>query len=58
MPRRPELLDLGLAGKVVLGTDFPTIPYPYAHQLRALHRLDLGAQWLRAVCWHNGTSMI
>lgn len=55
---RPALLDLGLAGKVVLGTDFPTIPYSYAHQLRALHRLDLGDDWLRAVCWHNGTDMI
>ena len=55
---RPALLDLGLAGKVVLGTDFPTIPYSYAHQLRALHRLDLGEDWLRAVCWHNGIIMI
>jgi predicted TIM-barrel fold metal-dependent hydrolase len=55
---RPALLDLGLAGKVVLGTDFPTIPYSYAHQLRALHRLDLGEDWLRAVCWHNGIIMV
>jgi hypothetical protein len=55
---RPALRDLGLAGKVVLGSDFPTIPYPYAHQLRALERLELGDDWLRAVCWHNGTTMI
>ncbi|MFG1684113.1 amidohydrolase family protein [Nonomuraea sp. NPDC049269] len=55
---RPALLDLGLAGKVVLGTDFPTIPYSYAHQLRALHRLDLGEDWLRAVCWHNAINMV
>ncbi|MEU0572230.1 amidohydrolase family protein [Nonomuraea sp. NPDC005983] len=55
---RPALLDLGLAGKVVLGSDFPTIPYPYAHQLRALDRLDLGDDWLRAVCWGNGQTMI
>lgn len=40
--------------KVVLGTDFPNIPHPYAHQLEALVRLDLGADWLRAVCWDNG----
>ncbi|WP_328816954.1 amidohydrolase family protein [Nonomuraea cypriaca] len=55
---RPALLDLGLAGKVVLGSDFPTIPYPYAHQLEALARLDLGEAWLRAVCWDNGAAMI
>ncbi|SEK92244.1 amidohydrolase family protein [Nonomuraea pusilla] len=55
---RPALRDLGIAGKVVLGSDFPTIPYPYAHQLAALARLDLGDGWLRAVCWHNGAAMI
>ncbi|MFI6595582.1 amidohydrolase family protein [Nonomuraea sp. NPDC050536] len=55
---RPALRDLGLAGKVVLGSDFPTIPYPYAHQLHALDRLELGDDWLRAVCWHNGAAVI
>ncbi|WP_246090671.1 amidohydrolase family protein [Nonomuraea deserti] len=55
---RPALLDLGLAGKVVLGSDFPTIPYAYAHQLDALARLGLGDAWLRAVCWDNGADMI
>ncbi|NRQ39433.1 amidohydrolase [Nonomuraea sp. NN258] len=55
---KPALRDFGLAGKVVLGSDFPTIPYPYAHQLTALARLDLGDAWLRAVCWDNGAAMI
>ncbi|GGO82330.1 amidohydrolase family protein [Nonomuraea cavernae] len=55
---RPALFDLGLAGKVVLGSDFPTIPHTYAHQLRALERLDLGDDWVRAVCWHNGAAMV
>jgi predicted TIM-barrel fold metal-dependent hydrolase len=50
--------DLGLAGKVLLGSDFPNIPYPYAHQLEALVRLDLGDDWLRAVCWHNGAALL
>jgi predicted TIM-barrel fold metal-dependent hydrolase len=50
---RPRLLELGLAGKVLLGSDFPNIPYPYAHQLEALERLGLGDDWLRAVCWSN-----
>ena len=48
----PRLVDL--QPKVLLGTDFPTIPYPYAHQLEGLARLDLGDDWLRAVCWGNG----
>lgn len=48
----PRLVDL--QDKVLLGTDFPTIPYPYAHQLEGLARLDLGDDWLRAVCWGNG----
>lgn len=55
---RPPLRDLGLAGKVVLGSDLPTIPYPYAHQLHSLERLDLGDEWLRAVCWHNGIQVL
>ncbi len=48
----PRLVDL--QNKVLLGSDFPTIPYPYAHQLEGLARLDLGDEWLRAVCWGNG----
>jgi predicted TIM-barrel fold metal-dependent hydrolase len=55
---RPALRDLGLAGKVLLGSDFPTIPYPYAHQLHALDRLELGDDWLRAVCWENAGKLL
>lgn len=51
-----RLADLG--DKVVLGADFPNIPYPYAHQLEALERFDLGADWLRAVLWHNGARLM
>jgi predicted TIM-barrel fold metal-dependent hydrolase len=54
----PRLRDLGIAGKVLLGTDFPTIPYPYAHQLESLARLDLGEHWLRAVCWDNAVGLL
>ena len=43
-----------LRDRVLLGSDFPNIPYPYAHQLEALERLGLGDDWLRAVCWDNG----
>ena len=50
--------DLGLAGKVLFGTDYPNIPHSYAHQLEALARLDLGDDWLRAVCWHNARALL
>jgi predicted TIM-barrel fold metal-dependent hydrolase len=46
-----------LRDRILLGSDFPSIPYPYAHQLEALHRLDLGEEWLRAVLWENGARL-
>jgi uncharacterized protein len=46
-----------LRPKVLLGSDFPNIPYPYAEQLAGLSRLDLGDEWLRAVCWENGVRL-
>jgi hypothetical protein len=53
---RPRLADLG--GKILLGTDFPNIPYPYLTQLQALQRLDLGTPWLRDVCHHNAAALL
>lgn len=47
-----------LQHKVVLGSDFPNIPYHYAHQLEALQRLDLGDDWMRDVLWHNGARLM
>jgi hypothetical protein len=52
---RPRLA--ALRDKVLLGSDFPSIPYPYAEQLAALARLGLGDDWLRAVLWHNGARL-
>lgn len=52
----PRLADL--ADRIMLGSDFPTIPYPYAHQIEALHRLDLGADWMRAVLYDNGARLL
>lgn len=43
--------------RVLLGSDFPNIPYPYVHQLQALERLDLGEPWLRAVCHDNAAGL-
>jgi predicted TIM-barrel fold metal-dependent hydrolase len=51
----PRLADLG--DRILLGTDFPNIPYAYAHQLEALTRLDLGDDWLRAVCHDNAARL-
>jgi predicted TIM-barrel fold metal-dependent hydrolase len=51
----PRLADLG--DRVLLGTDFPNIPYAYAEQLAALARLDLGDDWLRAVCYDNAAAL-
>jgi hypothetical protein len=54
----PRLHDLGLGGKILLGSDFPNIPYDYAHQISGLTRLGLGNEWLRAVCWDNPTRLL
>jgi uncharacterized protein len=51
----PRLAALG--DRVLLGTDFPNIPYAYAEQLAALVRLDLGDDWLRAVCHDNAARL-
>ncbi|MFZ5870629.1 MAG: amidohydrolase family protein [Actinomycetota bacterium] len=53
LPRLADLQD-----RVVLGSDFPNLPYPYAHQLEALERLEMGDDWLRDVLWHNGFRLI
>lgn len=52
----PRLADLG--DRVLLGSDFPTIPYPWVHQLESLERLGLGDDWLRAVCWDNAAALV
>ena len=59
-PFPPDLLPalLELQDRVVLGSDFPNTPYPYAHQLQALVRLDLGEPWLRAVLHDNGARLL
>lgn len=54
----PRVQELGLAGRVLLGSDYPNIPHPYAHQLDSLRRLGLGEEWLRAVCWGNAAGMM
>lgn len=52
LPRLRELQD-----RILLGTDYPNIPYSYAHALDSLARLELGEDWLRAVCHGNAARL-
>ena len=58
-PFPPELVPrlAGVGPKVLFGTDYPNIPYPYAHQVEVLMRLDLGDAWLRGVLHDNATRL-
>ncbi len=58
-PYPPGLLPrlVGLGDRVLFGSDFPNIPYPYLHQLTSLARLELGDDWLRAVCHDNAVRL-
>jgi hypothetical protein len=52
---RPRLV--AQVDRILLGSDFPNIPYPYQVQLQALARLDLGTAWLHAVCHDNAVRL-
>ena len=52
---RPRLIDL--QSRILLGSDFPNIPYVYANQIEGLLKLDLGDDWLRDVLWNNGATL-
>ncbi|WP_280232817.1 amidohydrolase family protein [Nocardia cyriacigeorgica] len=52
---RPRLRAFG--DRIMFGSDFPNIPYPYHHAVAALERLDLGDDWLRAVCHDNAARL-
>jgi predicted TIM-barrel fold metal-dependent hydrolase len=55
---RAELPRLAALGdRVLLGTDFPNIPYAYPDALEALERVGLGTRWLRAVCHDNAAKL-
>jgi predicted TIM-barrel fold metal-dependent hydrolase len=52
----PRLVDL--QDRVLLGTDFPNTPYPFAHQLESLQRLGLGDAWMRCVLHDNAARLL
>ncbi|HZQ79809.1 MAG TPA: amidohydrolase family protein [Acidimicrobiia bacterium] len=43
--------------RILFGSDFPTIPFPVAHQVAALAGFGLGDDWLRGVLWHNAAAL-
>jgi predicted TIM-barrel fold metal-dependent hydrolase len=55
-PLRPRLASM--ADRILLGSDFPNIPYQYLHQLKSLAGLELGPAWLRAVCYENAAQLL
>ncbi len=52
---RPRLADAG--ERILFGSDYPNIPYGYAHALDALTRLDQDDAWLRAVVHDNAARL-
>ncbi len=53
---RNQLLTLG--DKILLGSDFPNIPYCYANQIEALANLELGETWMRKVLYENAARLM
>src|SRR5699024_11730549 len=47
-----------LEDRIVLGSDFPNIPYPYVDQISGLAGLGLGDDWMRSVLWTNGAKLL
>lgn len=55
---RAELPRLeALGDRVLLGTDFPNIPYSYPDALEAMEQAGLSSGWLRAVCHDNAARL-
>lgn len=46
-----RLIDLG--DRIVFGSDYPNIPYPYSTAVRAITDLELGDHWVRGVLYEN-----
>ncbi|WP_114203775.1 amidohydrolase family protein [Janibacter anophelis] len=56
---RERLEDLHAVGdKVLFGSDFPNIPYPYEHAVDAVRRLGLGEEWERNVLHDNAARLL
>jgi hypothetical protein len=50
--------DLAVLGdKILFGSDYPNIPYPYHHAVESIVNLDLGPQWCRFVLHDNAARL-
>jgi uncharacterized protein len=47
----------GLGSRILFGSDFPNIPYPYANALRGVVDLGFDHDWLRNVLYHNASQL-
>jgi predicted TIM-barrel fold metal-dependent hydrolase len=54
----PRRLVQEHAERIVYGTDFPNIPYPYGEELRALQALSLGEPAMRAILHDNAARIL
>lgn len=50
-----RLVDLG--DRIVFGSDYPNIPYPYLDAVEAITHLGLGDQWVRGVLHDNAARL-
>ncbi|MFZ2174306.1 MAG: amidohydrolase family protein [Rhodococcus sp. (in: high G+C Gram-positive bacteria)] len=51
----PRLVDL--QGRILFGSDYPNIPYPYLDALEGLTRFDQDESWLRCVIHDNAARL-
>lgn len=58
-PFPPDALDdlRELSDKVLFGSDYPNIPYPYSHAVQSVIGLGLGAEWCRKVLHRNAFTL-
>lgn len=54
--RREDLLALG--DRILFGSDYPNIPYPYLEAVDAVLDLGLGDDWSRAVLYDNAARLL
>ena len=56
---RERMDDLhALGDRVLFGSDFPNIPYPYEHAVDAVIDLGLGDEWVRGVLHDNAARLL
>ena len=54
----PRLRELGCAARCCSAATSRRSRTPTPTSWPALHRLDLGEEWLRAVCWENAARLL